>query len=917
MSSVLLRHNHSDAWSEVVTDSVEDVRFNFVHDNLDNPTNYVSESSYSLKLPRCPENNRFFGHFGQLDSVIVAGGYDPTHKMEYTVLDSAGMLISTGDAVVTEINANYYVLSLVGSQARMFLRLLNAGYDTRRAAEDGTYYLLTDWLKRRKVGQLLVPAVNTINAAMVYASWRIDNPIFDFATLFGTADLKAAYGLSADSNITETAAFIASLVGFAPTAQGRYKDFESDKWVEVGEFKQSFPIIGNVDYRPISVYPTGFTYLPVLCSVRNFRNEPANPVDVGDGLLEMQLSEFRSYYQQPFVYISALWQLIRDAFPAITGGYSLQLDSRWFNGGNSDLRGLVYMLPQLYDHDSEVLNENAVSGSEDVAYGASGTTTDSPAHVLPEAIQVLEINNVAILYKGEKATFKGAVSLSSGLGMSLERPEICYYAPCNAIQVTVGMHRNGTYYQKFYIICPLPTDGMITKDEYWNSTELGLYKYISIGYEVVFPTYTPTAFADMQMSLMWNVQELLGSAFEDTADSEAQQIYAEFGAVNDYNMFLYVDEYFSFKYTAVPPKFALTIDGTVTTSKQTRTGSELSLERLFGDIKPAEVLMQYTKSRHMMWVVDDTASTVTVVRAQDYFADRAANITDLSNDVDKGREYKVLPLSWDTRRVLLNMEGIEADYIDDYAEKYGREYGSKDIVTANTLNDSDKKLLGDSAASTVKTSAMLSMVLLMRDSIINAKQDYKDMPAMPLNVLDGESADISGNFYYRHTNATWGTGADVDAKAPLVHITDDTHKEVLCDVYAWHGDDVYDVAYDASKPYLNIAVRPVFNTVSDGGLSVLFAPVREVYTPTPDQPAAYLYERCWQGYIEEVYNAQNKTLEVYVNITRRTFDAVRNSPFVRIGDMIYLLTSVQGWGEHNTVVRCALRQITDINKIKS
>jgi hypothetical protein len=66
-----------------------------------------------------------------------------------------------------------------------------------------------------------------------------------------------------------------------------------------------------------------------------------------------------------------------------------------------------------------------------------------------------------------------------------------------------------------------------------------------------------------------------------------------------------------------------------------------------------------------------------------------------------------------------------------------------------------------------------------------------------------------------------------------------------------------------------------------------------------------------------VYNAQNKTLEVYVNITRRTFDAVRNSPFVRIGDMIYLLTSVQGWGEHHTVVRCALRQITDINKIKS
>ena len=112
-----------------------------------------------------------------------------------------------------------------------------------------------------------------------------------------------------------------------------------------------------------------------------------------------------------------------------------------------------------------------------------------------------------------------------------------------------------------------------------------------------------------------------------------------------------------------------------------------------------------------------------------------------------------------------------------------------------------------------------------------------------------------------------------------------------------------------------ISARPVFRTVSEGGLSVLFAPVREVYTPTPDQPTTYLYECCWQNYIKEVYNAQNKTLEAYIHLPRKVFDTVRDNHFVRIGDMVYLMTYIKGWGEHNTLVRCTLRQITDINNL--
>ena len=52
-------------------------------------------------------------------------------------------------------------------------------------------------------------------------------------------------------------------------------------------------------------------------------------------------------------------------------------------------------------------------------------------------------------------------------------------------------------------------------------------------------------------------------------------------------------------------------------------------------------------------------------------------------------------------------------------------------------------------------------------------------------------------------------------------------------------------------------------------------------------------------------------------LTRAVFDRVRQNPLVVIDHVPYLLTDIDGWGEHNTVCRCTLRQITNINNLKS
>ena len=145
-------------------------------------------------------------------------------------------------------------------------------------------------------------------------------------------------------------------------------------------------------------------------------------------------------------------------------------------------------------------------------------------------------------------------------------------------------------------------------------------------------------------------------------------------------------------------------------------------------------------------------------------------------------------------------------------------------------------------------------------------------------------------------------------------MTDDCPTEVYLGRYTWHGLHVHDDLHveEICREF------PVFSTCSAAnGDSVLFGPVREVYTSQPDTPTSYLYEQHWQNYIEEVYNPENKTITCKVFFTRRLLAAVRENPIVRIGSLLYMLMSIDGWSSRTPLCRCKLRQINELNKLRS
>lgn len=936
--TLYLRINESGNYQLMTMDSKEDISLNFSHDNLENPLNYCSEYSYNLKVPICPDNNRLFTNFLRLDSLVISGGYDPTKKMDYIILDNSGSLISTGTAYVKDISNGYYNLALTGSLSRIFNKLLNSGWNTEN--QDLDYFLMTDWFKKRKKRSQLLPTqatfydgVNVISKDVVYASWMIAYPVFSLIEAMRSYNLHNTYGVETG----ETLNFIASIIGFAPTAQGLLPGFENDRWIE----------IGTIDGGTAQ----SFASLPVLCSERDANNEAINPIDVGDGLIEAQMGEYRSYYQQPFIYIDKLWQLYQLQFSDITGGYSLVLDSRWFSESNTQLQSLVYMLPRLWDeNNSEVLANQTLAdgGVTKTLPTQSGQTWQTETFLITGiSSQVSTAWSDVTNTIGRLLTYDFEVNLKIETNQTAQYGGITYnryHSIYNFIKLNVSVSDQDNLYNGYpaimgitrYLIALIPDDGKYSMDDIMadDLSKSMIVGMMDQGYKLTTATYTPTASGDIDViTFKGSISVINTRSYMDAdIDSVTTRLRASVSYVSNntpWMTYLGSSPRFFYGNSGLPTaytKLVLSLSNiTATTTYAKRTEKILSLENLFRDEKPFSILLKYSKMTHLVWQLDDNAKTVTVKTSKDYFHDLisagGSGITDITDAVDVSKGIVITPLSWTDNKVQFNFAACDLDYIKEYEERYGNSYGGKTLITANKINSTTKKLLCNNDNDTINPSALLSETIYPVGQILSqarASYGYVENEPMPLNVSDGNSADHHGCFYYRRTNGSWNTRASegwrFDATGAYVYITDDLDAENNLQEFAWHGTIALSTSHQAS--WIKVREMPRFDVVTpDGSCSIQFAAVRELFAREQRIPLEHLYDAVWKDYIEEVYDVQNKTVTLYAHITKATFDILKADPLVQIQNVLYILTKVEGWGEHKDICKLTLRQIRDLSAL--
>lgn len=902
-------------WVEPYIGSDNSISLNYTIDSLENPSQYCSEYSYSLKLPRCQDNNRLFNDMYRLDSYVEIPKLFPNQKYDFELYTENGDIISRGDCYVDTIDSNYYNMSLNGSLSYVFQRLINSGWDSKKADEDQSYHLMQD-----VVGELGL----TVNCKTVGASFETNPTLIDYDLATALDADCNAYRLDVEKGYTDDMAKAVGIVGFAPTNQGLYKDFSSENWLVKENGHHSILQIGN------------------------YRSEDDNGIDVE--VEEQQINEFRSYYQQPYISINKLFQLYRNECMTATG-YQMELDERWFNGNNRLLRDVVYMLPQLNDTKSkgdtfvdgdEHSKFQAIAPASSFARSGSGSTARWRSNYMTifrlndsfdfegEAGKIAKIDiGIPVSFSLTGASLDPNATFVFNSGWGTDGTGVGSQIVVADIVISQGFD---TIYSDTYYIIPL-SDAAYNGQFIENENEY-IRSWKSAGYNVVIYRYRHQlasldfGTADIPISIMvpedgeytCNVTIRFNSTMNTYGYISGNSVVYDFqptGTIN-YNGAI------SYNYSQ---------------SESIRSNQPLSLERLTRNVNPFAILLKYTKMMNLIWVCDDYNKKIKVVAREKYFGDcmtveqNAKNpypptdvsyigFADISNLIDKSKGVVMHPISWEDKTVVMGYSDSDVDLMNEYNEKYGKTYGSKTIVTQNRKNNTVFSMFNNNEYDTIAPSCINSEFLVpfndLLASLATIAPDKVETYPQISNANGGQQANQSGNFYFHNESGEWSgelqEGWRIDDSGAYILITDDMNREITNEEYCWHYSNVLE---DEPEKYLKSYIRPRFNIATvDDGYNIQFAQPQERYHQFPyEDTMVYLYDVRWKDYIEEIYNIQNKSVECYAAINATLYRRLKINPFVRIDNCIYMVCSIEGWNERNVTTKCILRQIYDLSKI--
>lgn len=896
---LLLQINNN--WERVEFDK-EDNEFslNYHFGSLDSPADYVGEFALDFKLPRTQQNNRLFAQYFRVDSVVTAlNVYDPAIRLPYMIVTDSGEVISEGMGYINHITKDSYIFVLNGALGSVFSKALNSGWNTQKANDDEEYYLLPEFIAYDGATYTATPAVT---AKLVQWNWANQTILYDWERV------KQLYTNYNPNYRQERMAGLC--IGWIPTHQGAADDISTDKWVAYER--------GPLNWEKL---------LPMWSYDNNQVSFP-----LADTPTEYQMADFRSWNQQPCIYILRLWQWYAEEFEKITG-YQLELDSTWFNSDNPYYAKLCYTLPKLgkYETDPAVgaytdsniqtVNSPVWDGTDGYLYGLNGLSTTN-TFTFPNGATGGEFI----------INWQPKINLHNGIHPGYSRIWN-WYEDCFRVTVSLYDSNNRLKTQRKYGIML-----SIYRHDRWgnwlnaspaiqawmnaNCDEVGAYYYgaPSPGATNMVGTYVNSSRYGSGCDLRF-----YGNVENGDYMTVTTEIYSPFDKMPI--VFYYANGYPQGYENANAAKnhvvFDLETDVSVNSKRFfQRTGQPLTLERLFANENPFEVLLKYTKYLNLVWLVDEEEKTVKVTPRYQFFFDcmnrggtlpdagtvkpPINGILDLSDRVNKDKDVKVLPIDWADKYIYLNFDEADADFLKEYKEKYSRTYGSKQLQTPNKRVKSQKEFFEEKS---VVCAADITPYYISIGSCYGGNPVAYQADRLLLNSKDNnaKTADLHGQFVFRNPNSGWDTNLIYNFRNNVI-ISDDTQFEIQQDKIYYHGNKLYgDV---------EVTQRPVYSPICTGNdVSFWFAFPREAYAPINYADTTKTLFDFWRGYLYEIYNVNNKTIEVYINLPAAYYKRLKVNPLCQIDNCVYIMMEMDGWNEKTEFIKCTLKQFGSLGNL--
>ena len=664
---------------------------------------------------------------------------------------------------------------------------------------------------------------------------------------------------------------ILNFIKFIPTYQGLYNDFQSDR-----QEKPNQEIVELTRERD-----------------------------------EHYLREFRSYYQQPAIFINKLWQIAKNKIEEITD-YQFILDNSWFNSQNPYYTNLLYTCPSLYSENSDFAEQSETYNSDSLNYH----------------IQILEQKNLSSNHQKRLYFSPEGKILSRGI-FNREKLGPTTFTWNGSLQFFCQNHtkkyakirKSNPLFVKFYAVNAL------------NNIPIEHSSYTVVLYSCSYNTnkhfdekFDVGVFNDLATALKPDGYESVQGYWF------SQNVSINLNIVENVPYFIVCDSYFANNGAGIEVAnsstalksdwvwydsfstgigyhiFANLSNATVKTIDYNRSYSNLDLNRIFPkDVTLLKVLLNYCKMFGLCWDVDQDNKTISIMSRNKFFSNY--EVFDWSKKVDRGHDFILEPLCFSNRYVNFNVEEGNGEKLKKYYNKYGMGYGSKTINTNYQFNNDSTDLYDGIQPSIVATKSQFSKLLNnddpSQDTFVGYNVKVKPNEIYIDNDDEGSNAGNWGSFYF--WNGTFQPDAQLSklgAKGPLVYITDDTDYQISNGEYMWNGTGTYMV--ECYK-------LPKISTISNNW-SIHFESPKEYFFEKPSGSINYIYDNFWKNFIDERYSVQSKKLTAYFYLTPEDYKKINFRQFVKIENTLYHVNRIIDYDfDTNSPTKVELVQVWNVD----
>lgn len=665
------------------------VLITYSHEDLHDPTVVKNSFSKTITIEGTPHNNRVFGDFYDLtritgyDDVSLSGAYFNASKKVPFELFRNGERMEQGyvklDKVKKKGNFIQYDVTLYGGLGEFLYNL--------QFKESGEEMKLSDLEYNASIDM-------TVNKETVYDAWkRLANPDAG----------NAKY----------------DVINFAPCYNGIPKDFGADK------------VALDMDTMPISIrLDLGINLADKEDKLLNGRwmlGELNKEYD------EWQTKDLRSYLQRPVLRFKEIISACCN--PENNGGYTVDLDSEFFNKENPYYENAWMTLPLLSDL------ESVEGDGAEYAY----LKVDGDKITIADIVDGTKLKSIKIpMTMCANASAGGASNLYTGVQITLNPSKNTWvesYNTCRYVQLVVYDGNDnvvaGSNVNSFYTDIKNAVDfayeptfettiNKIT-GHYVKDPDSDLYVFNAAFYELAINNIEWKS--DYYMKLVVKSDEIenyeIGWYRPDYPESE--KMHNNLGI----NYLYKRNEYHSWEETVKTVNFSSIIDSNIfeILSAPDDIKKITKKKLLNSENTPCDYFLSYLKMFNLHIWKDMYDKLIYVRMRKNYFNGVFYDLDDL---VDRNRDILITPLTFENKWYNFGLKyDTNEKYHKNYLDNFGIQYGLQKVDTNYNFDNSGKELFDKSVFKGCITARGKSKYFV---NMYNKAGDYRSLPSF---IMDG------------------------------------------------------------------------------------------------------------------------------------------------------------------------------------